>query len=144
MADILDTEAEVTAPMLAGIGQVGWMKTWPQFATYSHYAQLKSLVLRGLAAVLKDCNLGAGYDAALDCAKPLTMERLTQSSTDIQNRLLKLVEGEPFGPKVKLTTERLTQLKAVFRETLLSEDWQAIAKAAAVKVQQQVLDLMAA
>ncbi|EKU98286.1 hypothetical protein Lepto7375DRAFT_7552 [Leptolyngbya sp. PCC 7375] len=144
MADILDAEAEVTAPMLAGVGQVGWMKTWPQLATYSHYAQLKSLVLRGLAAVLKDCNLGAGYDAALDCAKPLIMERLTKPSTDIQNRLLKLVEGEALGPRVELTTERLTQLKVIFKETLLSEDWQAIAKAAAAEVQHQVLDLMVA
>ena len=47
VADILDAEAEVTAPMLAGVGQVGWMKTWPQLATYSHYVQLKSLVLGG-------------------------------------------------------------------------------------------------
>ena len=144
VADILDVEAEVTTPMLAGVGQVGWMKTWPQLATYSHYSQLKSLVLRGLAAVLKDCNLGAGYDAALDCAKPLIMERLTQPSTDIQNRLLKLVGGEPFGPRVELTEERLTRLKVIFKETLLSEDWQAIANAAAAEVQHQVLDLMAA
>lgn len=144
VADILDVEAEVTEPMLAGVGQVGWMKTWPQLSTYSHYSQLKSLVLRGLAAVLKDCDLGVGYDAALDCAKPLIMERLIQPSTDIQNRLLKLVEGEPLGPRVELTAERLTQLKAIFKETLLSEDWQAIAKAAAAQVQHQVLDLMAA
>ena len=144
VADILDAEAEVTAPMLAGVGQVGWMKTWPQLATYSHYVQLKSLVLRGLAAVLKGCNLGAGYDAALDCAKPLIMERLTQPSADIQNRLLKLVEGEPFGPKVELRAERLAQLKVIFKETLLSEDWQAIAKASAAEVQQQVLDVMLA
>ena len=144
VADFLDAEAEVTAPMLAGVGQVGWMKTWPQLATYSHYSQLKSLVLRSLAAVLKDCNLGAGYDAALDCAKPLIMERLTQPSTDIQNRLLKLVEEEPLGPRVELTEERLTQLKVIFKETLLSEDWQAIAKAAAAEVQHQVLDLIVA
>lgn len=144
VADILDAEAEVTAPMLAGVGQVGWMKTWPQLATYSRYFQLKSLVLRGLATVLKDCNLGAGYEAALDCAKPLIMERLTQPSADIQNRLLKLVEGEPLGLRIELTAERLTQLKVVFREILLSEDWQAIAKAAAAKVRYQVLDLMVA
>ena len=144
VADILDVEAEVTEPMLAGVGQVGWMKTWPQLSTYSHYSQLKSLVLRGLAAVLKDCDLGAGYDVALDCAKPLIMERLTQPSADVQNRLLKLVEEEPLGPRVELTEERLTQLKVIFKETLLSEDWQAIAKAAAAEVQHQVLDLMVA
>ena len=143
VADILDAEAEVTEPMPAGVGQVGWMKTWPQLATYSHYSQLKSLVLRGLAAVLKDCNLGAGYDAALDCAKPLIMERLTQPSTGIQNRLLKLIEGEPFGPRVELTTERLTQLKVIFKGTLLSEDWQAIANAATTQVHQQVMNLVA-
>lgn len=142
VADILDAEAEVTAPMLAGVGQVGWMKPWPQLATYSHYSQLKSLVLRGVATVLKDCNLGAGYDAALDCAKPLIMERLIQPSTDIQNRLLKLVEGAPLGPRVELTAERLIQLKAIYKEILLSEDCQKIAKAA--EVQHQVLDLMAA
>ena len=42
VAGILDAEAEVTVPMLAGVGQVGWMKTWPQLATYSHYSQLSS------------------------------------------------------------------------------------------------------
>ncbi|MEM8806038.1 MAG: hypothetical protein AAGF01_08430 [Cyanobacteria bacterium P01_G01_bin.38] len=141
---ILDAEAEVTEPMLAGVGQVGWMNTWSQLPTYSHYAQLKSFVLRGAAAVLRDCNLGAGYDAALDCAKPLIIERLTKPSTDIQTSLLKLVEGEPLGPRVELTAERLTQLKTIFKATLTSEDWQAIAQAAAAEVQHQVLDLMAA
>ncbi|MEO0455500.1 MAG: hypothetical protein AAF152_02815 [Cyanobacteria bacterium P01_A01_bin.114] len=141
---ISDVEAEVTEPMLAGVGQVGWMKTWFQLPTYSHYAQLKSFVLRGAAAVLMDCNLGVGYDAALDCAKPLIMERFTNPSADIQTRLLKLVAGEPLGPRVELTAERLTQLKNIFKETLTSEDWQAIAQAAAAQVQHQVLDLMAA
>lgn len=144
VAAILDAEAEVTEPMLAGVGQVGWMTTWSQLPSYSHYAQLKSLVLRGLASVLRDCNLGAGYDAALDCAKPLIMERLKQTSIDIQTRLLKLIDGELLGPRVELTAERLTQLKAIFKETLTSEDWQAIAQAAAAQVQHQVLDLMAA
>ena len=62
------------------------------------------------------------------------MERLTRLPTNIQNRLLKLIEGEPLGPRVELTAERLTQLKAVFREILLSEDWQAIAKAADIEI----------
>lgn len=141
---ILDAEAEVTESMLAGVGQVGWMKTWSQLPSYSHYAQLKSLVLRGLAAMIRDCNLGVGYDAALDCAKPLVMERLTQTSIGIQTRLLKLIDGEVLGPRVELTAERLNQLKAIFKETLTSEDWQAIAQAAAAQVQHQVLDLMAA
>lgn len=144
VAAILDAEADVTEPMLAGVGQVGWLKSWTQLPSYSHYVQLKSLVLRGLAAVLKDCNLGAGYDASLDCAKPLIMERLTQPSTDVQTRLLKLVEGEPLGPRVELTAERLTQLTVIFKATLTSEDWRAIAQAAAAQVQHQVLDLMVA
>ena len=72
------------------------------------------------------------------------MERLTQPSADIQNRLLKLVEGEPYGPRVELTAERLTQLKVIFKEIFLSEDWQAIAKATAAESQLRVAGLMVA
>ncbi len=72
------------------------------------------------------------------------MERLTQPSIDIQTHLLKLVEGEPLGPRIELTTERLTQLKVIFKETLSSGDWQAIAQAATAQIQHQVLNLMVA
>ncbi len=49
-------EAELVGvgSVLAGVAQaIGWMQTWPELYTYSHYEQLSSLVARGFAAVLQ-------------------------------------------------------------------------------------------
>lgn len=135
-------EELVEGPLLAGVGRVGWMKTWPQLRTYSEYEQLRSLVLRGFATVLKECNLGVGQEAALICGKRLLLERLKNPVLGVQERLLQLVEEEPFGPRVELTPERLEVLRALFQETLTPEDWQAIAQAAAEQIQRQVMALM--
>ena len=137
-------EELVKGYVLAGAGQVGWMKSWPLIKSYSQYEQLRSLVLRGFAAVVEECNLGAGQEAALNCGKPLIMERLKQATADVQEQLLQLIEGEPLGPRVELTLEQLTALKALFQQTLSSDDWEAIAQAAANKVQQQVIALIVA
>ena len=130
--------------ILAGTGQIGWMKTWPQLQTYSQYEQLRSLVLRGFAAVVEECNLGVGQAAAIQSGKILVIKRLTQPNVAIQIQLLKLVEGEPLGPKVELTSERLAALRNIFQTVLLSEDWEAIATAAAQQIQQQIMNLMVA
>lgn len=142
--EAFEAEDLVEGHVFAGPGQVGWMKSWPQVQSYSQYEQLRSLVLRGFAAVVGECNLGIGQEAALNCGKPLVMERLKQPPADVQEQLLQLIEGEPLGPRVELTPERLTALKALFQQTLSSDDWEAIAQAAANKVQQQVIALMVA
>jgi hypothetical protein len=130
---------------LAGpVKAIGWMKTWPELYTYSHYEPLRSIVLRGFAAILQEGNLGGGYDeAASTCGKPLVMERLSQPTDEIKARLLGLMDVEHFGPKVELTPERLEVVRAVLKVVLTAADWGAIAQAAADQVQQQVMALAA-
>jgi hypothetical protein len=120
------------------------MKTWPQLNAYSQYEQLRSLIMRGFAAILESFNLGVGQDAALACGKALIMERLMQPPNEIQKQFLSLTANEPLGPKIELTPQRLVLLKALLQETLSTEDWNKIAKAAAEQVHQQVMLLIAA
>jgi hypothetical protein len=142
-------EESLSVSILAGVGQVGWMTTWPRLETYSEFEQLRSLVLRGFKAIVVDLDLGVGQAAALTCGKPVTkccessivMARLQDATTDIQDRLLTLVDGEPLGPRVELTTERRVVVTAVLRSVLTVEDWLAIGLAAAAQVQQRVMDV---
>jgi hypothetical protein len=132
-------EEELLVSILAGRGQVGWMTSWPRLETYSEFEQLRSLVLRGFKAIVVDLDLGQGQAAALSCGKPVTkccessivMARLQDATTEIQDRLLGLVVGEPLGPRVELTTERRAVVEAVVRQALRIEDWVAIGMAAA-------------
>jgi hypothetical protein len=141
-------EEDLSVSILAGRGQVGWMTSWPRLETYSEFEQLRSLVLRGFKAIVVDLDLGQGQAAALSCGKPVTkccessivMARLQDATTEIQDRLLGLVEGEPLGPRVELTTERRDVVTAVVREVLRIEDWVAIGMAAAQV--QQVMDVV--
>jgi hypothetical protein len=115
------------------------MTTWPRLETYSEFEQLRSLVLHGFKAIVVDLDLGQCQAAALSCGKPVTkccessivMARLQNATTAIQDRLLGLVEGEPLGPRVELTTDRREAVATVVREVLRIEDWVAIGMAAA-------------
>lgn len=139
-----ELEARLPSHVLAGVAQPkGWMKTWPELRTYSHYDQLRSLVSRGFSAILGAVCTGESYEAASTCGKPLVFERLLDPGDGIRTQLLALVDGEKLGPKVELTPERLTVIRAVLQEVLTSEDWEAIAQAAAQQVQQQIMDFAA-
>jgi hypothetical protein len=142
--EALAVEELLEGHLIAGVCRVGWMKTWSQLQSYSQYEQLRSLVLRGFAALVEDCNVGVGKEAALNCGKPLVMERLTQPPVHVKEKILRLIEDEPLGPKVELTPERLTTLKTIFQAVFTSEDWREIAKAAADQVHHQVIALMVA
>ena len=140
-----ELEARLPSHVLAGVMQPkGWMKTWPELETYSHYEQVRSLVARGFAAILREACPGETYEAASACGKPLVFERLFEPGDDIRARLLALVEGEKLGPKVELTPERLAVIRSVLQKVLTAEDWGAIAQAAAQQVQQQVMELRVA
>jgi hypothetical protein len=140
-----DAEAAIPSHILAGIVQpMGWMKTWPELPTYSHYMQLRSLVLRGFAAMLRDTCSGDIYDAASNCGKPLVFDRLFTPSDDIKATLLALVEGEKLGPQVELTPERSAIIRTVLQQVLTTADWSAIAQAAAAQAERQVMKLAAA
>ncbi len=124
------------------------MKTWPELTTYSHYEQLRSLIARGFAAILREACPGETYEAASNCGKPLVFERLFEPGDEIRAQLLALllalIEGEKLGPKVELTPERLAVIRSVLQKVLTAEDWESIAQAAAKQVQRQVMELRVA
>jgi hypothetical protein len=149
----LDAEDLIEGCVLAnGFQKRGWMKTWPELVTYSHYMQVRlappssegSLVLRGFDAILRAGNLGVGYQAASDCGKTLVYERFFEPGETAKARLFALVEGELLGPPPKMTPERLAGVRPILQEVLTAEDWEKIAQAAAQQVQQQVMDLRVA
>ncbi|NJR67469.1 MAG: hypothetical protein HC771_01495 [Synechococcales cyanobacterium CRU_2_2] len=141
----VDEAEQAAGGVLAnGFQKRGWMKTWPELPTYSHYMQMRSLVLRGFDAILREGNLGVGYQAASDCGKTLVYERFFEPGEAAKVRLLALVEGELLGPPPEMTPERLAVLRSVLQGVLTAEDWGAIAQAAAQQVQQQVLELRVA
>lgn len=132
----------ISGDVIAGVpGRPGWMSTWPQLSAYGHYMQVRSLVLRGFAALIKEANLGVGQDAALSCGKQVVFERMLSASADIQQQVLALIDWEVIGPKTELTTQRMTVLKTVFREVMTEADWGEIANAATQQIQQQVMTL---
>jgi hypothetical protein len=123
--------------------KMGWMKTWPELPTYSHYMQIRSLVLRGFAAILREACSGDIYEAASNCGKPLVFNRLFTPNDDIKATLLALVEGEKLGPQVELTPERSAIIRTVLQQVLTAADWSAIAQAAAAQAERQVMKLAA-
>ena len=135
-------EALISSDVIAGVpGRPGWMTTWPQLSAYSHYMQVRSLVLRGFAALIKEANLGVGQDAAITCGKQLVFERMMSASADVQEQVLALIDWEVIGPKTDLTHQRMAALKAVFREVMTEADWGEISNAATQQIQQQVMTL---
>lgn len=141
----VDEAEQAAGGVLAnGFQQRGWMKTWSELPTYSHYMQVRSLVLRGFDAILREGNLGVGYQAASDCGKTLVYERFFEPGEAVKARLLALVGGELLGPPPEMTSERLAVARLVLQEVLTAEDWEKIAQAAAQQVQQQVMDLRVA
>jgi hypothetical protein len=144
MKAAIEDEALVEGCVWAGpVKAIGWMQTWPELYTYSHYEQLRSLVVRGFAAMLKEGELsGMAYDAALACGKPLLKERLMVPTDEVKVQLLGLMDVTRFGPPLELTTERLGVLKSVLRVVLGAEDWRAIALATAARVERQVMAIV--
>lgn len=139
-----EAEALVGGCVLAGVmSPIGWMKTWPELWSYSHYEQLRSIVLRGFIAMLKDGNLGVGYEAAVACGRPIVMERLHLPSDEVKIRLLALMDETQFGPPLEMTEERLEVVRSVLVEILTAEDWSIIGRAAAAQVERQVIALAA-
>ncbi len=138
-----EAEQQAGCVMANGFQKRSWMTTWPELPTYSHYMRLRSLVLRGFDGILREADLGAGYQAASDCGKTLVFERLFEPGAEVKAQLLKLVEGEKVGPKVELTAERSAVLRTVLQTVLTAKDWEAIGQAAAQQVQQQIMDFAA-
>jgi hypothetical protein len=141
-AAVQAAEDSITSCFLAGVGQVGWMTSWPRLETYCEFEQLRSLVLRGFKAIVVEMDLGVGQAEALGCGKPIVMARLQDAPIAVQDQLLALVVDEPLGPRVALTAERQVVLTAVLRSVLTPEDWLAIALAAAAQVQRRVMGVV--
>lgn len=144
LEEALEAEAQVENGVFSnGFQKRGWMKTWPELPTHSHYMQLRSLVLRGFDEILREADLGSGYQAASDCGKTLVFERLVEPRAEIKAKLLALMDVEKLGPPLELTVKRSTVVRAVLREVLTGDDWGAIGQAAAQQVQQQIMDFAA-
>jgi hypothetical protein len=139
----IEAEELIGSGPLAGVPPTGWMKTWPELFTYSHFEQLRSIVLRGFMAMLQDQDLGAGHSAAFACGKPIVMERLTLPSDAVKTQLLGLMDELHFGPPLEMTEERLVGVRSVVQQVLTAADWGAIAQAAASQVERQVMALVA-
>jgi hypothetical protein len=135
-------ETLISGDVIAGIpGCPGWMNTWPQLSVYDHYMQVRSLVLRGFAALIREANLGVGQDAAITCGKQLVFKRMMSASADVQEQVLAMIDWTVIGPKTELTPQRMAILKAVFREVMTEVDWSEISNAATHQIQQQVMTL---
>lgn len=130
-AAVDDAEQQAGCVMANGLQKRGWMTTWPELPTYPHYMQLRSLVLRGFDAILREADLGVGYQAASDCGKTFVFERFFEPGDGVKGQLLALVEGEKLGPRVELTAERSAVLRAVLQTVLRAEDWEAILRSLA-------------
>ncbi|NEP57028.1 MAG: hypothetical protein F6K31_08390 [Symploca sp. SIO2G7] len=75
------------------------------------------------------------------CGKQLVFERLMNASTDVQEKVLALIDWSHIGPKTELTPQRMAILKTVFREVMTQADWGEISNAATRQIQQQVMTL---
>jgi hypothetical protein len=139
----IEAEELIGSGPLAGVPPTGWMKTWPELFTYSHFEQLRSIVLRGFLAMLQDQDLGVGHGAAFACGKPIVMERLTLPSDAVKAQLLGLMDELHFGPPLEMTEARLAGVRSVVQQVLTAEDWGSIAQAAASQVERQVMALVA-
>lgn len=138
----IEAENLIEGDIVAGVpGRRGWMMTWPRLEVYAHYRQVRSLVLRGFATLIREGNLGVGQEAAIACGKPLVFERMMAASVEVQAQVLALIDWNYIGPRTELTPERMAVLQVVLREVMTEADWRAIAAAAANQVQQHVMSL---
>lgn len=107
---------------------------------YSHFAQLRSMVMQAWQQLVAEWNLGVGVEAAQTKGQELIMARLHLPESDVQQKLMALLAmklSTPQGQRV-MTEAVHTQLRDVFSRVLTSDDWDAIAAAAANAIQHHV------
>ncbi|MFE4105984.1 hypothetical protein [Almyronema epifaneia] len=135
-------EEEAGGDISAGYGwgsQLGAVMANPQ--GYSHFAQLRSLVMQAWKQLVSEWDLGIGAEAAEAKGQELIMERLHRPEPEIQETLLVLLESKLSKPQGEweMTEAVHGQIRAVFGKVLSQEDWKAIAASARDHIYSHVL-----
>jgi len=135
-------EESVDCEALAGYGwgtHLGAVMANPQ--GYSHFAQLRSMVMQAWKQLVTEWDLGVGAEAATVKGQELIMERLHRPEPDIQEILLSLLEDRLSKPQGdwEMTEAVHRQIQNIFGKVLSQEDWQAIAASARDRIYAQVL-----
>lgn len=134
-------EESVTCEALAGYGwgtHLGAVMANPE--GFSHFAQLRSMVVQAWQQLVTEWNLGVGSEAAAAKGQELIMARLHQPEPEIQEALMALLAMKLSTPQGEweMTEAVHTQIRGVFSKVLTPEDWDGIAIAAAHAVQHHV------
>ncbi|MGB3495665.1 MAG: hypothetical protein WBA57_23250 [Elainellaceae cyanobacterium] len=135
-------EESVDCEALAGHGwgtHLGAVMANPQ--GYSHFAQLRSMVMQAWKQLVTEWDLGIGAEAAEAKGQELIMEQLHRPEPEIQEALLVLLEAKLSKPQGEweMTEAVHSQIRAVFGKVLSQEDWKAIAESARDRIYAQVL-----
>ncbi|WP_346293187.1 hypothetical protein [Sphaerothrix gracilis] len=136
-------EESVSCDALAGYGwgtHLGAVMENPE--GYSHFAQLRAMVIQAWKQLVTEWDLGVGAETAEAKGQALILERLHQPDPEIQKTLLTLLEMKLSKPQGEweMTEAVHNQIRAVFGKVLSKEDWQAIAASARDRIYAQVLE----
>jgi hypothetical protein len=135
-------EEAVDCEALAGYGwgsHLGAVMANPQ--GYSHFVQLRSMVMQAWKQLVAEWDLGIGAEAAEAKGQELITERLHRPEPEIQEILLALLEVKLSKPQGEweMTEAVHSQIRAVLSKVLTKEDWQAIAASARDHIYSHVL-----
>ncbi len=135
-------EESVDCEALAGYGwgsHLGSVMANPQ--GYSHFTQLRSMVMQAWQQLVTEWNLGIGTEAAETKGQELIMARLHSPKSDVQETLMALLEAKLSKPQGEweMTEAMHSQIRAVFGKVLSQEDWKAIAESTRDRIYSHVL-----
>jgi hypothetical protein len=94
---------------------------------YSHFAQLRSMVMQAWKQLVAEWDLEIGAEAAEAKGQELIMERRHRPEPEIQETWLALLEAKLSKPQEEweMTEAVHSQIRAVLSKVLTPEDWQA-------------------
>lgn len=109
---------------------------------YSHFAQLRSMVMQAWQQLVTEWDLGIAAEAAEAKGQELILARLNHPKPEIQETLIALLEAKLSKPQGEweMTEAVHGEIRAIFGKVLTQEDWQAIAESASHSVYAQVLN----
>ncbi|WP_017301540.1 hypothetical protein [Nodosilinea nodulosa] len=135
-------EESVDCEALAGYGwgsHLGSVMANPQ--GYSHFAELRSMVMQAWQQLVTEWNLGIGTETAEAKGQELILARLHQPEAEIQETLMALLEAKLSKPQGEweMTEAVHTEIRAVLGKVLTQDDWKAIAESASHDIYAQVV-----
>ncbi|WP_017302319.1 hypothetical protein [Nodosilinea nodulosa] len=135
-------EEAVDCEALAGYGwgsHLGSVMANPQ--GYSHFAELRSMVMQAWQQLVTEWDLGIGTEAAEAKGQELILKRLHQPEPEIQETLMALLEAKLSKPQGEweMTKTVHAEIRAVLGKVLTPDDWKAIAESASHDIYAQVV-----